>query len=175
MAPIVTYGAALNTTSGAPNLDYFQPNGAIDVTITDGAGGWYIGGEFSQVGGQTRNRVARINADGSLHPWNPNASSSVYSGLSGSMVYVGVVLQYRRAGARSHCSLGRHHWPGHPWNPNANSAVRAIAVSGSTVYVGGYFNNIGGQPRNRIAALDATTGLATTWNPDADNNVESLA
>lgn len=40
-------------------------------------------------------------------------------------------------------------------------------MSGSTVYVGGGFGFIGGQPRNRIAALDATTGLATAWNPNA--------
>jgi hypothetical protein len=47
------------------------------------------------------------------------------------------------------------------WNPNAtpaDSGVGAIAVSGSTVYVGGKFEKIAGQPRNGIAALDSTTG-----------------
>jgi hypothetical protein len=52
-----------------------------------------------------------------------------------------------------------------PWNPDANNNVAAIAVDGSTVYVGGGFTNVGGQPRSRIAALDAGTGAATTWNP----------
>jgi hypothetical protein len=35
------------------------------------------------------------------------------------------------------------------------------------VYVGGQFTNIGGQPRSCIAALDAVTGAATDWNPNA--------
>ena len=35
-----------------------------------------------------------------------------------------------------------------------------VEVGDSTVYAGGLFNNIGGQPRNKIAALNSTTGLA---------------
>ena len=48
-------------------------------------------------------------------------------------------------------------------------------MSGSTVYAGGDFNNIGGQSRSHIAALDAISGLATAWNPGADNIVFALA
>jgi hypothetical protein len=40
-----------------------------------------------------------------------------------------------------------------------------LAVSGATVFAGGGFSIIGGQLRNLIAALDATNGLATAWNP----------
>ena len=43
------------------------------------------------------------------------------------------------------------------------------------VYVGGSFTNIGGAARNRIAQLDTTGGLASTWNPNANNAVMSLA
>jgi outer membrane protein assembly factor BamB len=48
-------------------------------------------------------------------------------------------------------------------------------VSGATVYAGGLFTSIGGQTRNRIAALDAATGSATSWDPNADNDVYALA
>jgi hypothetical protein len=48
------------------------------------------------------------------------------------------------------------------------SPVNALAISGGIVYVGGYFGNIGGQSRSYIAALDASSGLATAWNPSAD-------
>ncbi len=61
------------------------------------------------------------------------------------------------------------------WNPNANGYVFALAVSGTTVYAGGFFNNIGGAARNNMAALDATTGNATAWNPNADAPVRALA
>src|SRR5207244_8983357 len=65
------------------------------------------------------------------------------------------------------------------WNPNANNTVYALAIdatSGSTVYAGGDFTNIGGQLRNRIAALDVSSGQASTlWNPNASNTVFALA
>ena len=55
--------------------------------------------------------------------------------------------------------------------------VDALAVSGSTVYVGGYFTTFagGGTTRKYIAAIDASTGTATAWNPDADDVVDALA
>ena len=43
------------------------------------------------------------------------------------------------------------------------------------MYVGGIFSTIGGQSRNRIAAVDASTGLATSWDPSASNRVSALA
>jgi hypothetical protein len=43
------------------------------------------------------------------------------------------------------------------------------------VYAGGFFTSIGGQIRNHIAALDAASGAATGWNPNADGSVEALA
>jgi hypothetical protein len=58
------------------------------------------------------------------------------------------------------------------WDPNADNTVLSLAVSGSTVYVGGAFSSIGGQTRNRIAALDASTGAAMSWNPNASNSVK---
>jgi Domain of unknown function (DUF5122) beta-propeller len=42
------------------------------------------------------------------------------------------------------------------FNPNPNNLVNSIAISDSTVYAGGQFTSIGGQVRNRLAALDAT-------------------
>src|SRR5262249_23164258 len=69
-----------------------------------------------------------------------------------------------------------------PWNPSASGGgdipwVWSLAVSGdaNTVYAGGGFTSIGGQPRNHIAALDASSGNATPWNPNADYSVYSLA
>ena len=34
---------------------------------------------------------------------------------------------------------------------------------------------MGGQPRNRLAAIDVTSGLATTWNPNASGIVEHVS
>jgi len=57
------------------------------------------------------------------------------------------------------------------WDPGAettdyvNCVVSALAVYGNVVYIAGSFDTTGGLPRNRIAALDVTTGLATPWDP----------
>ena len=62
------------------------------------------------------------------------------------------------------------------WDPSADGAVNALATDGSTVYAGGAFANIGGQPRSRIAAIAAGgSGTATGWDPSADGNVHALA
>ena len=65
------------------------------------------------------------------------------------------------------------------FNPTANSSVFSIAVQpDGKILVGGIFNganSIGGQTRNRIARLDATTGLADSFNPNANSNVYSIA
>ena len=43
------------------------------------------------------------------------------------------------------------------------------------ILVGGNFTNIGGATRRFIARLDATTGLADSWNPDTINEVYTIA
>ena len=53
----------------------------------------------------------------------------------------------------------------------------AVQADGK-ILAGGYFNganSIGGQTRNRIARLDATTGLADSFDPNANDTVRSIA
>jgi hypothetical protein len=57
--------------------------------------------------------------------------------------------------------------------------VNAILRVGSTVYVGGAFTHVvnrSGQTtaRNHLAAIDASTGQATSWNPNANGTVYDL-
>ena len=63
-----------------------------------------------------------------------------------------------------------------PWNPNASGTVQAIAVSGSTVFLGGSFTKVGGKGHQRLAAVDATTGAPiTTFKPTIDAEVMTLS
>ena len=65
------------------------------------------------------------------------------------------------------------------FNPNANGDVFSIAVQADgKILAGGDFNganSIGGATRNYIARLDPTTGLADSFNPDADGSVYTIA
>jgi hypothetical protein len=65
-------------------------------------------------------------------------------------------------------ALNRFSDIGSDWNPNANGSVLACALSGSgsILYVGGNFTTIGGQSRNRLAAIDVNSGEVLPWNPN---------
>jgi hypothetical protein len=162
-----------------PNMP--TANNTVRAIVPDGAGGVYIGGDFTQLTpasgpAVTRNRIARINADGSIHAWNPNANDTVHAlAVSGSTVYAGGAFTNIGGQARNRiAALDATTGTATAWDPNADNHVHALAVSVSTVYAGGHFTNIGGQPRNFIAALD-TAGNATAWNPNANNHVHVLS
>src|SRR5207249_2394711 len=50
----------------------------------------------------------------------------------------------------------------------------AVQTDGK-VLAGGSFSDIGGQTRNRIARLDATSGLADSFNPNATGDINAIA
>jgi hypothetical protein len=141
----------------------------------------YVGGSFTTMGGQTRNRIAAVDASsGVVASWNPNADNDVWGiAVSGSTVYVGGYFsqiggqtRYRLAAINAATGAATS------WNPSTDPGsliVQTIAVSGSTIYVGGAFANMGGQVRSNLAALDATTGAATSWNPGPNSSVIGLA
>ncbi|MHA3789563.1 T9SS type A sorting domain-containing protein [Flavobacterium hauense] len=174
--PSIPYGTSISTANGQPDLNFIKPNGVVRAVVPDGAGGWYIGGQFTAVGGEARNRIARINSDGSLHPWNPNANNAVLAiAVSGNTVYVGgdftnIGGQTRNRVAAIDATTGL----ADSWNPNSNGTLTTIAVNGSTIYVGGAFTTIGGQTRNRIAQIDAATGLVTSWDPNTNGTIYTI-
>jgi hypothetical protein len=62
-------------------------------------------------------------------------------------------------------------------NPNtayAQGSVSALALSGTTLYVGGLFNMVNGQSRSNLAAFDTTTAQLLDWQPQIDNTVTQL-
>src|SRR5438105_5148442 len=72
-------GAAVR---GQSALDGFDPNanGIVRVVVVQPDGKTLIGGDFTAGLGVTRNRIARLNPDGTLDTaFDPNANSNVYS------------------------------------------------------------------------------------------------
>jgi hypothetical protein len=63
-----------------------------------------------------------------------------------------------------------------PLNHTFDGTVRALAISpdGSTLYVGGSFQNVDGVGRNRLAAFDIATGNLMPWRPGANLGVYSI-
>jgi hypothetical protein len=62
----------------------------------------------------------------------------------------------------------------HPVLAGSSLIVFAMAANSSTVYIGGQFTSVNGQPRVNLAAVDAVTGQATSWNPGSNDFVYGL-
>ncbi|HEY9047986.1 MAG TPA: hypothetical protein VIN08_18900, partial [Ohtaekwangia sp.] len=171
-------GVELDATTAALASDMPAISGQVASVISDGQGGWYIGGYIDAVDNVPVGNLIHIKADKTLDAsFTPKPSGYVSAlALAGTTLYIGGIFdqvygQDRNSIAAINLSTGTLL----PWNPNANSFVRAIEISGTTIYVGGEFTSIGGQPRSRLAALDATTGLATSWAPAVDYIIMSMA
>jgi hypothetical protein len=175
--------AALDAVSGhatpwrpAP-LHVHDRSGATAQALSLAGGRLAVGGMFETVGGVHRNNLAAINTrTGRPTPWNPGRTDGVINALavSGTTVYLGGDFRHVDGQARSGlAAVDARTGRVTAWNPHVeprvadlpqNGEVDAIAVVGSTVYVGGYFARIGGQARSSLAAIDARTGAVLPWN-----------
>jgi len=186
--------AALNASTGLATSWNPSASGGSVYTLAVSGGIVYAGGSFTGIGGQARNRIAALNpSTGAATSWNPNASGCSGSthcvtrisalAVSGSIVYAGGEFTNIGGQQRSNiAALDVSTGAATSWNPGTGTSapltsfgVSALAVSGGIVYAGGSFTAIGGVERNHIAALDASTGLATSWNPNASDFVNTLA
>ena len=147
----------------------------------------YVAGDFGAINGTTRAYLGAVNAsDGATTPWYPNPGGKIWGvAASGSTVYAAGEFS-TVCGAGSSCDQStqtRNRFAAFDsdgslkaWDPNVNNSgfLNTMAVSGSSVYVGGNFNTVGATPRNRLAAVDSAGNL-TSWDPSADNTVSALA
>lgn len=170
---------AINAATGIYDADFPKISGTIATVVSDGQGGWYIGGSLTAIDNEPIGNLIHIKADKTLDTsFNPVPNAYVRTLLlEGSTLYIGgnfaeVLGQTRNYLAAIDVSTNTLL----PWNPNPNSFVHAIQIVGTTVYAGGEFSSIGGQSRNYLAALNTTTGAATSWLPPTiDNDIYTLA
>ena len=177
--------AALDAATGLATDWNPTPNDAVDAVAVNGTT-VYAGGSFHFIGGQTRVGIAALDATtGLATAWNPDAGGVISTlAVNGTTVYAGGLFDFIGGQARhSIAALDATTGLATAWNPGAygvkhntyGEVVFTLAVNGTTVYAGGSITSFGGKARNNIAALDATTGLATDWNPDAGDSVLALA
>jgi uncharacterized delta-60 repeat protein len=157
--------------SGAYTLA-FQPDGKI-----------LVGGGFSTLGGQSRNCIGRLNADGTVDAtFNPGTNSHVFAVFSLALQADRKILvggNFWELGGQSRPSIGRLNPDGTPdptFNPGAGGAVYSLAVQADgKILVGGNFTTLGGLSRTNIGRLNADGTVDATFNPGANNFVYSLA
>jgi uncharacterized delta-60 repeat protein len=161
------------------NLDTgFSPGVGADhdvLTVAFQADGKVlIGGNFTTVNTLAYNRIARLNADGTLdNSFDPGTGAddrvravAVQPDgkilIGGSFSTVNGVICNRIARLNSDGSLDTSFDPG----SGLDNAVRSVVVQADgKVLIGGDFTTVNDVARNRIARLNADSSLDTSFNP----------
>ena len=180
-------GVPLDPGTGARAAGFPKVNGPVYAAVPDGAGGWYIGGDFTRVGDRSRHNAARILADGTAGAWNPNTDHAVraivldrganlaWIGGSFTVVNNAPTPMAARGLAATNLFGGEGVW-GIPSNSTGSVLALALSADGSRLVAGGDFSWFGGVARPRLAAVDPRTGAVDpAFNPGADGPVRALA
>lgn len=143
----------------------------------------YVAGDFSTIAGQPRTRIAAFDlTTGALTSFAPAINNIVYSlSVSGSELYVGGI--YSAIDGQPRSGIARFDLPSgalSSWNPNSrpHGTIEAVVATGSTVYLGGIFTQIGSASapvRNNLAAVDTSTGALLPFDPNVVGNVTTLS
>src|SRR5262249_1434184 len=138
----------------------------------------------NSIGGQIRNRVARLETDGRLdQTLNLNAVGGDVSATAlqpdGKILIGGTFSSVLGVGRKSIARLNSDGTLDTNFNPGANGTVYAIAVQpDGKILVGGFFlgaNSIGGQTRNYLARLNSDGSVDTTFDPNASSEIYTIA
>lgn len=227
-------GGVQTLTNSASNLisemKQRRISGKINVSIPDGFGGLYIGGEFNSIGGIRRKNLAHLLVDGSvdskfimdtdgevmdldlhnstlfvggrfslvqgaLRPMlagisvagTPALTSLHISSVSGTVIQqvaaskTGLIfvagdffdlndtsIDNLAAIQISDSSLVPS------FSPNPDNDVQALFVQGSTLYIGGSFQEIFGVSRNYGAAYNFSSKTLTNWMPESNDYIQTI-
>jgi uncharacterized delta-60 repeat protein len=185
-------------TNGALDTAYNPtPSATVSALLLQPDGMIVAGGSFTSftpnaaTTATARNYLARIKTDGTLDTFDPSASGAI-SALAA--YFDGKIIVGGAFNAFSPNSIGNTNFRNYiarlnadgtvdsNFDPNTNGPVNAVAVESSgAVVFGGTFTAL--QPngaieaiaRNRLARVDFSGALDTTFNPDANGSVEILA
>jgi hypothetical protein len=159
-------------------------NWGVLALAMDVSGSVYVGGQFTSLGGVTRNRVAKLSTStGAVDAtWNADASDEVRALAvdSGGAVFAGGHFRTIGGLARNYIAKlsGTTGGADATWNPDSDFGVNALKLDGSGgIYVGGDFGRIGGVARANIARISAGgTGAADpAFDPAANSSVRAFA
>ncbi|WP_248358163.1 hypothetical protein [Anaeromyxobacter oryzae] len=157
----------LSEATGEPIEPFPVVDGHVAAVVPDGRGGWYISGSFTQVGGVARSGIAHLLAEGSLDlAWSPAVTGGVLACVGGTLYVQSWTFDAKALEFITKLlALDPSGQPTAWQPPPVTGFVSALAVSGNTVYAGGDFTAVGGEPRSQLASFDATTGTLTAWAP----------
>ena len=153
---------------------------AVRTIVVQSDGKILIGGIFTTVWWVARNRIARLNSDGTLDlTFNANSNNIVYTigvqsdgkvVLWGTFTTMGWVARNRLARVSSTGALDG------AFNPNINNTVWDLKIDGGgNIVFWGQFTTVGVTARNRLARVSSTWGLDGGFNPNVNNTIQAIS
>lgn len=176
------YGAQLNKFTGDVDAYTDAPNGIVTASVGDGNGGWFIGGQFLQVGDSSRWHLAHIGADGRVTGWKCNmgfepGSFVIINALEIHGDYLYVVGKFEKMGSELRSNGGRVHIETaavDAWHPNFYGRPECMAFHEETVFLGGSYDfRLTGNWVSNGGVVDPETALLMPSGPKIDDVVLS--
>lgn len=175
-------GVPVDPVVGSPVPCYARVNGTVYACVADGRGGWFVGGDFTAVGGVPRVNLAHVRADGSVARLRADTDGAVRAlALDGQTLYVGGDFAHVAGEERSHvAAVSAVTGELTAWNPEVSgvtwffTTVYCIVPAAGRVYVGGDFTRVQGENRSCLAALDRGTPSVQAFDPAPDGPVHAL-
>ena len=169
-------GIGLTPTSDAPVVGSAVGGGSILAVTSDGSGGWYIGGTFTNIGGIPRTGLAHLLAYGQLDPnFDPALSDNEYccrvsvdaiTVADGSVYFGGtfdyVDSSYFGGNVAAVAAVDAVTGETLTWSATTtgvgDTVVSSLLSANGVVYVAGAFQSLNGAARNGLAAIDPSSG-----------------
>ena len=156
--------------------DAFEPtvDNAVSAIQQQPDGKIIIGGSFTSVGGQMRNRLARLNADGSLDTTFADANLSqpvrdIALQSDGKIIVSTVATSTPTQMLNQLFRFNADGTLDTSFNPNVNNGVYAVTLqTDGKIIIGGFFTSIGAQARSNLARLNTDGTLDTSFTPTPD-------
>ncbi|WP_185956520.1 T9SS type A sorting domain-containing protein [Changchengzhania lutea] len=168
----------------------FAPGTGVDDTVRafsiQGDGKIIIGGDFTTYNGTARNRIARLNADGTLDgSFNPGTGADSFLWATslqsdGKIIIGGFFTTYNGTAINQIARLNVDGTLDTTFNPGTGTdfEVQTISLqSDGKIFIGGAFTTYNGTTRNRIARLNVDGTLDGSFNPGTgtNNNVLTIS
>jgi Tol biopolymer transport system component len=173
--PLVAFSASTGLpVQGFPKVSA----GSVSAIAADGAGGWFVGGDFTTVGGLACKYLAHVRADLHLDRRfcsKPNGEVQALARL-GSTLYVGGPFDHLAGTSRvSFGAIDIRSGKATSWQPlkglpsplRSDKGLIGLAATRATVYLLGPFGRVGGAARVQLAAVDPVSAGVQPWNPKA--------
>lgn len=177
-----------------------NPDGTIDLTFNPGTGcnspvnsisiqsdgKIILAGEFTNFNGTSRNRIARLNTNGSLDltftsgvGFNGSSEyvTSTVVQTDGKIVVGGDFTTFNGTAVKRITRLNTNGTLDATFNPGGdgfNDEVKSLAIqTDGKIIVGGYFTSFNGTTNSRLVRLNANGGLDATFNPGTGFSVNA--